>query len=84
MNLDPIALLLESEAKGALPNGTRITKVAEDKPNEGTPLGSSGVVIASHAAPPDLREHAHFFYFVEWDYWPGQPVGVVDWKIRAA
>lgn len=86
--MDPMEVLLNGQAEGAIPNGRRIRKVREEA-GDGTAVGSLGTVLASHAAPreqeklqPPGAPRVTYFYFVEWDWLRGQPVGVVDWKIE--
>lgn len=75
---------LPGEAPGAYPNGTRIVKVRSEE-GDATALGMSGEVVASHYVgdipPPEGVPASDYFYFVAWDWMPGVPVGVVDWKI---
>jgi hypothetical protein len=81
-------VLLTGAAAGAIPNGTRIHKTRHE-PGDATPLGTGGVVLASHVAPvldplpPGVPQQPAFLYFVEWDTTPGVPVGVSDYKIEA-
>jgi hypothetical protein len=73
----------EEEAPGALPNGTKIVKVAAD-PDDMRPLGATGVVIGS-LGPVNLPgwEHVKYGYFVRWDDAPEWPTAVMDFKVRA-
>jgi hypothetical protein len=77
----------DDEAPGAMPNGSRVIKVAGD-PGDAHDVGKLGRVIGSmdalaagylNAGPAGQR--ARFFYFVYWDKMPGVPVGVIEWKI---
>lgn len=67
------------QASGAIPNGTRIVKVAVDGDGstERNPIGTRGVVLGSvDGGPMGLG------YFVEWDTMPRVACGVVAWKIE--
>lgn len=82
---------LSGEALGAIPNGARIQKVAEED-GDTTPIGAWGTVLSSldaREATERVREllpagaqNVTYFYFVEWDWRPGVPIGLGDWKIR--
>ena len=86
--LDLLPKELHGEARGAIPNGTRIVKVFAE-PGDANPVGTTGVVLASHAVPqaelatlPAVGGAVSpFVYFVEWDTFLGQPVGVISVKI---
>jgi hypothetical protein len=88
---DEVTAYLPGQAPGALPNGAAIVK-ARMEPGDGTPVGVTGVVLASHAVTErmvsEMREAGklpdtvpRFFYFVEWDNRPGLAVAISDWKI---
>lgn len=68
------------EYPGAIPNGTRIKKIAEDPEGDRTPLGAEGTVLGSIMPTP----FDPVGYFVEWDAAPKNAVFVVDWKIGRA
>ena len=70
---------IPGEAEGAIPNGTRVRKTREDPEGDITPIGTQGVVLASHRVDIDGVTYA---YFVEWDTTPGVPIGCGDWKIE--
>ena len=88
------------EAEGAIPNGTRIVKVAVDGDGseDAHPIGARGVVLGSLEFPPgavaEVRQElaakgldvpdVTFAYFVEWEARPRVAVGVMDWKIARA
>jgi hypothetical protein len=77
---------------------TRIAFIAGEAPDAplriGAPLGTRGVVLASHDvrgfSPTNKARNGlgtrdvDFFYFVEWADKPGLPIGVADWKIGPA
>lgn len=74
-----------AQAKGAMPNGTRVRKLAGD-PGDTHPICSPGVVLGSFATPPGMRlptdmRQIDIFYFIEWDAHPKHAVGTPDWKI---
>lgn len=65
------------QAAGAIPNGARVVKVAEDPRGDRTPLRTAGTVLGSLARPED----GALFYFVSWDTSPRVASGCVAWKI---
>lgn len=67
------------QAEGAMPNGTRIVKAAEDAPGDLTPMGSPGTVLGSMRHP-----EKGIAYFIEWDDKPKVAVLAVHWKIKKA
>jgi hypothetical protein len=86
------------QAKGAIPNGSRIVKTASEK-GDSTPYGALGTVLGSLGPfPPEAAAEAKaelvakglepndvvYAYFVEWDALPRTAVGIMDWKIRRA
>ncbi len=66
------------QAKGAIPNGTRIKKT-ESEEGDATPDGTLGTVLGSLRAPPEMG--MLLFYFVEWDNSKRVAVGIMGWKI---
>lgn len=68
---------IAGEAEGAIPNGRRVRKVAEED-GDSTPLGTEGTVMSS-VYEPAVTEH--IFYFVMWET-RVHPVGVTGWKIE--
>lgn len=76
------------ETVGAMPNGTRVTKVAIDNDKDAHAVGDKGVVLGSidvsGVEPPEGIPHCDYYYFVEWDDMPMTAVGVMDFKIRRA
>lgn len=70
-----------NEAKGALPNGTRICKTCS-QPGDTHPDGTQGTVIGSMGPVfiPEFPNDA-YFYFVEWDSLPGLPCGIAQHRI---
>lgn len=65
-----------NQANGAIPNGTRIVKVARE-PGDITPLDTKGLVHGSI-----YSEKAGYAYFVEWDHLPRTVILVVGKKIE--
>ena len=63
------------QARGALPNGTRVKKVRDD-PGDTHTIGDQAVVLASHGP-----RHGQLLYFVVWDDLPGIPVGIQASKL---
>jgi hypothetical protein len=63
---------------GALPNGTRITKVMSEV-KDSTPNGSLGTVLGS-IGHPDLAPR--MMYFIEWDHMPKVAIGCLDFKVQ--
>jgi hypothetical protein len=63
------------EARGALPNGTRVRKIRDD-PGDTHTLGDQAVVIASHGP-----RYSEYLYFVVWDDLPDIPVGIQSSKL---
>ena len=74
-----IGVFTREQYPGAWANGTRVAKIAEDKPREGTPLGTEGNVLGS-IGHPELG----ILYFVEWDDKQHVAVAVSAWKVRQA
>lgn len=64
------------QAKGAIPNDTRVKKVVKE-PGDAHPIGAQAKVLGS------LRHAAGTLYFVEWDAMPKCAVAVADWKIKS-
>jgi hypothetical protein len=73
---------ITSEAPGAIPNGTRIVKIACD-PGGGDrhPVGAQGKVLGSMKNPGTAFPKVKYMYCLEWDDMPGVPVFAADWKI---
>ena len=72
----------DSEAEGAIPNGTEVVKVLSEK-GDAHRLGSRAVVLGS-LGPMELEGLPDMFgYFVEWEGVKGVPVFVMGHKIRA-
>lgn len=67
------------QAPGAMANGTRIVKAAEDAAGDLTAMGTPGTVLGSMKHPTE-----GIAYFVEWADKPKCAVLVVAWKIKAA
>jgi len=67
---------ITSEAKGALPNGTRVEKMNSEK-GDNHRNGALGTVKGSVY---DLR--LGYLYFVRWDDMPTLPIGTVAKKLR--
>jgi hypothetical protein len=63
--------------KGALPNGTRVVKVAAD-PGDAHVPGALATILGSFGLPDQ------FGYFVEWDDAPKHAVFVMANKLKAA
>lgn len=72
-----------AQAPGAMPNGTRVRKSAEDPGGDSTPLGTLGTVLGSFVGylPGDA---AMLSYFVEWDGKPRIAASAVFWKLERA
>lgn len=75
------AVFTTNQAPGAWSNGARVVKCQSapgDAHQDGAPatvLGSMGpVAVGGH--PPA------YAYFVEWDDYPGLPVGIAGWRLR--
>jgi hypothetical protein len=68
----------EQTFPGALLNGTRVIKVAQDPSGDRTPPGQTGKVLGSIGHP-----QLGILYFVEWDGAPKVAVAVHQRKIRA-
>lgn len=64
------------QAPGAMPNGTRVIKVAGE-PSDTHPIGARATVLGSVSTPANLA------YFVEWDASPRHAVLVIAWKIQS-
>lgn len=69
------------QAKGAIPNGTRIKKTASEE-GDATTDGTLGTVLGSFQSPASMG--MLLFYFVEWDDNKRVAVGVMGWKIERA
>jgi hypothetical protein len=71
------------QAEGALPNGTRIRKVAVDG-RDAHPVGTLGTVLGSIKAPPGMPADMPdpFGYFIEWDPTPRVAVFTRSGKIE--
>ncbi len=88
-----IAFIAGEAPDAPLRIGEPIAKV-DSEPGDSTPLGTRGVVLASHDvrgfSPTNKARNGlgtrdvDFFYFVEWADKPGLPIGVADWKIGPA
>lgn len=72
--------MMPGQVPWAMPNGTRIMKV-KSEPGDSSPIGAKGTVVSSIHQP---EAAPNVFYWVLWDYAPGIPVGVIDWKIGPA
>lgn len=74
----------DDQAHGAIPNGTRVRKMAGDAGDRHA-IGDHATIIGSIAIPPEARTRTDdaYFYFVTWDDMPNTPVGVVGWKLEA-
>ena len=82
-----------AQAPGAIPNGSRVMKSA-DEPNDGHTIGDMGVVLGSVAVPEEARANlvsmgllthpgSMYLYFIEWDDTPRTAIGIVSAKITA-
>lgn len=79
-----VGVFTRNQAEGAIPNGTRIEK-SEGEAGDSNPIGATGTVLGSLPAPdgmPAKFAHVKHFYFVEWDNYPKQACGVLDYKIK--
>lgn len=78
--------MIHGEAEGAIPNGTRILKVASYS-GDASDVGERGTVLSSLDVPEDMKNDPvtgnpiKYAYFVEWDHTPGVPVLITDFKI---
>lgn len=73
-----IGQFTRQQARGAIPNGTRIKKVLQET-GDATPLGTEGTVLGS-LFEPDYG----YAYFVEWADKPGIAIAVRARKIGRA
>lgn len=64
------------QAPKAIPNGTRICKVATEH-GDAHPIGTKGLVLGSLAA-----DDQQTLYFIEWEPRPRFAVAVADFKIE--
>lgn len=64
------------EAKGAMPNGTRVRKT-NSRAGDTHADGALATVLASMVSEPEIA------YFVEWDSDPGFPVLIADSRLEA-
>jgi hypothetical protein len=71
--------LTTEEAPGAIPNGTRVQKIAGD-PTDAHVIGDLATVIGS-MGPAELDGVSVYGYFVHWDDMPEVPVFVAGIKI---
>lgn len=82
-----IPFWLRGDADGAVPIGGRVVKCNSEE-NDLTPDGTEGTVVSSINVPDSIGKELGvdvvFFYFIEWDGGPEQPVGVIDRKLRSA
>lgn len=67
------------QAAGAIPNGTRISKVLSEI-GDAHEIGELGTVLGSMPMA-GLGFDGDFFYWIEWDNMPKVVVGVTDKKI---
>jgi hypothetical protein len=74
-----VGVFTTKTAPGALINGTRVIKVAQDPEGDRTPPGTAGRVLGS-IGHPDL---VGIMYFIEWDNAPKFAVGCHQRKLRA-
>lgn len=77
-----LAIYSTEEAKGAMPNGTRIIKT-NSEPGDGHPDGTPGVIVGS-MGPAFVEKVGReaYLYFIKWRDFP-VPVGTADYKIKA-
>lgn len=64
------------QAPGALPNGTRVSKV-NSKPDDTHQDGALATVLGSIGVDEVIA------YFVEWDDLPDIPVGIAGYRVKA-
>lgn len=73
------------EAKGAMPNGTRVTATGVYKDGDGHRPGDLGTIVAS-LGPARMVEFdddiLHYTYAVDWDDTPNVPVFLHDVRLR--
>lgn len=67
------------QAKGAIPNGAAVVKIAVDNEGDVHPIGTRGVVLGSFRLVPHP-----LFYFVEWEPSPRLATSCIASKIRRA
>lgn len=79
-----IGSFTREQAKGAIPNGTRIKKTASEE-GDATRDGTPGTVLGSIRAPEDMGAMGGAMaYFVEWDDKKRVAIGVMGWKVALA
>lgn len=79
--LASLAVVIRTQAPGALPNGTRVEKVGFEDGDSHEP-GQQGTIIGS-VGPHDYMERKEVYgYFVCWDDRPALPVFTASWKLR--
>jgi len=78
---DGVMGYIPGEAKGAIPNGTKIVKTKFGL-GDTHKVGDKGTVISS-VGPAKLAGEIIYFYFVEWEDMPGLRVGIASTKIAA-
>jgi hypothetical protein len=69
-----------TQAPGAMPNETRVTKIASEKSDQALD-GEFGTIVGS-IGPLPYRGDLHFVYFVEWDNFEGLFVAVPDVQVQ--
>lgn len=75
-------MFTDHQEPGAIPNGTIIEKAIFEI-GDATPVGAKGKVLGSIGNPDkENYPNVQFFYFIEWIWMSGIPVGVSDYKIR--
>jgi hypothetical protein len=83
------AVYSRDQAEGAIPNGTRVKKVAGDVGDAhpigalATVLGSMGPVPDSSALPGPRRPGPRYGYFVRFDGEGERAIFIADFKIEA-
>ena len=76
-----VGAFTRDQAKGAIPNETRIQKTNSEK-GDPTPDGTPGTVLGSMRAPESMGKL--LMYFVEWENRPRVAVGIMATKIERA
>ena len=75
------AMFTTAEAPGAWRNGTRVVK-CESAPGDAHQDGALATVLGSHGPVALDGRPPAYAYFVEWDDYPGLPVGIAAWRLR--
>lgn len=71
------------QAKGAIPNGTRVEKT-KDEPGDAHKAGAQAKVLGSLKGPPEMEAifGTRYTYFVEWDDTPKTACNITGNRIK--